>query len=356
MTACAPVGIAPGSKTDAQVYLRELYPTTCQLAGVEVPEAVTASSFAPVLFDQAKTHHDAIFGFFNRRYLMLDATVGMMLIGLTSSLFLLVLHWLFPTLGLFVNSLREVISGGLGVRGSVAGTGVATRGDDLSLVHIQWTDGDSPTLPPLLEIYFVTEWSSEGLLQRAASFDQTQIDEAIECLEDWTEELHPEIRLVSSVTRALRRATIAFDRDALAETLAEDLICIDHQLASFPELDKLGMIERVAALWEQLPDGLEMISPASPAFNELGMIVTVNVSAIGGLGSWSYAMMMIVDREVISRIEIFPTDQVDRALARFDELTAVVPQSPAKPPAAVRVARDARRVPPPRPPEHHRPR
>ena len=50
----------------------------------------------------------AIFGFFNRRYLKLDATVGMMLIGLTSSLFLLVLHWLFPTLGV-VSSIREYV-------------------------------------------------------------------------------------------------------------------------------------------------------------------------------------------------------------------------------------------------------
>ena len=46
----------------------------------------------------------AIVGFFNRRYLKLDATVGMMLIALVSSLFLVLLHHLFPNLGVVAAS------------------------------------------------------------------------------------------------------------------------------------------------------------------------------------------------------------------------------------------------------------
>jgi len=57
-------GIAAGSTSQAQVYLRELYPTTCELAGVPVPEAVTAESFAPVLNGETESHHEAIFGYF----------------------------------------------------------------------------------------------------------------------------------------------------------------------------------------------------------------------------------------------------------------------------------------------------
>ena len=57
-------GIRPGSKSDSQVYLRELYPTTCELAGVQVPKEVTARSFAGVLRGDRDTQHNAIFGYF----------------------------------------------------------------------------------------------------------------------------------------------------------------------------------------------------------------------------------------------------------------------------------------------------
>jgi len=57
-------GIEAGSRTPAQIYLRDLYPTTCELAGVPVPDSVTATSFAPVLRGERDDHHDTIFGYF----------------------------------------------------------------------------------------------------------------------------------------------------------------------------------------------------------------------------------------------------------------------------------------------------
>jgi len=57
-------GIEAGTRTGAQVYLRELYPTTCELADVPVPDKVTATSFAPVLRGESDSHHESIFGFF----------------------------------------------------------------------------------------------------------------------------------------------------------------------------------------------------------------------------------------------------------------------------------------------------
>ena len=60
---CGP-GIPAGVKSGAQVYLRELYPTTCELVGVDVPKQVTGRSFANVLHQQADSHHDSIFGYY----------------------------------------------------------------------------------------------------------------------------------------------------------------------------------------------------------------------------------------------------------------------------------------------------
>jgi arylsulfatase A-like enzyme len=69
-------GIAAGSKTEAQVYLRELYPTTCDLAGVKIPEQVTAKSFAPVLRGKKDAHHETIYGYFRNDQRMMRTNDG----------------------------------------------------------------------------------------------------------------------------------------------------------------------------------------------------------------------------------------------------------------------------------------
>ena len=57
-------GIQANHLTDAQVYLRELYPTTCELLGAPIPDAVSAESFMPVLRGEQAEHHEAVFGYF----------------------------------------------------------------------------------------------------------------------------------------------------------------------------------------------------------------------------------------------------------------------------------------------------
>jgi len=57
-------GIPTGVKRDAQVYLRDLYPTVCELAGLSVPETVEARSFARVLAGKAASIHPHVFCYF----------------------------------------------------------------------------------------------------------------------------------------------------------------------------------------------------------------------------------------------------------------------------------------------------
>lgn len=73
-------GIEADSSSDAQVYLRELFPTTCELAGISVPEKVTAQSFAGVLLGKKKEHHDTIFGYFRDYQRMIRRDDGWKLI------------------------------------------------------------------------------------------------------------------------------------------------------------------------------------------------------------------------------------------------------------------------------------
>ncbi|MCB1234287.1 MAG: sulfatase-like hydrolase/transferase [Verrucomicrobiae bacterium] len=73
-------GIAAGATTDAQIYLRELFPTTCDIAGVAVPPSVTAASFASVLRGETTAHHDTIHGYYTDTQRMIRQSDGWKLI------------------------------------------------------------------------------------------------------------------------------------------------------------------------------------------------------------------------------------------------------------------------------------
>jgi arylsulfatase A-like enzyme len=62
---CGP-GVPEGARRNAQCYLRDLYPTICEIAGAEVPAVVQGKSLVPVLRDDKHTLYPAIFGYFGR--------------------------------------------------------------------------------------------------------------------------------------------------------------------------------------------------------------------------------------------------------------------------------------------------
>jgi arylsulfatase A-like enzyme len=57
-------GIPKGQRRDAQVYLRELYPTLCELVDVAIPNTVEGSSFVTILRDPGKLVHESTFAYF----------------------------------------------------------------------------------------------------------------------------------------------------------------------------------------------------------------------------------------------------------------------------------------------------
>lgn len=58
-------GIPAGMRTAAQCYLRDLYPTVCELAGVPVPDTVEAKSLVPVLAGRQQQIHEAVVTYFS---------------------------------------------------------------------------------------------------------------------------------------------------------------------------------------------------------------------------------------------------------------------------------------------------
>lgn len=59
---CGP-GIKNSGTRTAQVQLSDLYPTICELVGIDVPAALAANSFAPVLQRRSETARTEIFGY-----------------------------------------------------------------------------------------------------------------------------------------------------------------------------------------------------------------------------------------------------------------------------------------------------
>jgi len=57
-------GVPRGRRTAAQIYLRDMFPSTCELAGIPIPATVEARSFAPVVRGAATEIRPAVYGYF----------------------------------------------------------------------------------------------------------------------------------------------------------------------------------------------------------------------------------------------------------------------------------------------------
>ncbi|MFI3283031.1 MAG: sulfatase-like hydrolase/transferase, partial [Rikenellaceae bacterium] len=55
-------GIKAGSRVDGDVYLLDIFPTICDLAGIPIPETVQGDSFRAVLEGKSESMHDVMYG------------------------------------------------------------------------------------------------------------------------------------------------------------------------------------------------------------------------------------------------------------------------------------------------------
>jgi len=73
-------GVPAGGRSEAQIYLRDLYPTLCEIAGAAVPDSVTALSFLPALRGERPDHRKTIHGYFTDTQRMIRRADGWKLI------------------------------------------------------------------------------------------------------------------------------------------------------------------------------------------------------------------------------------------------------------------------------------
>ncbi|MCJ8165735.1 sulfatase-like hydrolase/transferase [Pontibacter sp. E15-1] len=58
-------GIKPGTRVEGNIYLLDLLPTFCELAGIKTPETVQGESFVPVLKGEKQTIREVQYGVYN---------------------------------------------------------------------------------------------------------------------------------------------------------------------------------------------------------------------------------------------------------------------------------------------------
>jgi arylsulfatase A-like enzyme len=74
-------GIPVGKRITAQCYLRDLFPTVCEMAGIPIPPTVQGTSLMPVLRGEKAEVHDAVFGYFTDAQRMIRTADGWKLIS-----------------------------------------------------------------------------------------------------------------------------------------------------------------------------------------------------------------------------------------------------------------------------------
>ena len=63
-------GIPKDKRTGALCYLRDLYPTICELTGVPIPKSVEGRSLLPVISGKKEAIHEEVFGYFRDKQRM----------------------------------------------------------------------------------------------------------------------------------------------------------------------------------------------------------------------------------------------------------------------------------------------
>jgi hypothetical protein len=136
-----------------------------------------------------------------------------------------------------------------------------------------------------------------------------------------------DLAIASAVKIGLRgaEAVAAFDHETIANIIHDEFVTVEHRPISYPNLNKTQYLELVEAHSDIIQVWLtRKLHAATPtAFVVTGAYWTPD------FGNWSQLargiFINVVRDEQITHIEIFPEDQLERALARFHELSTSPP-------------------------------
>ncbi len=193
---------------------------------------------------------------------------------------------------------------------------VAVRGNRLALTQETFRDTDEAARPVTVELLVLTEVADRQVDLHTIFFDPEDAESAFAELD--SRYAAGEAAAFSRTWSAIVQAYEAFNR---RETPAESPAWVDHRLVATIEADDL--IANLRASWEIAPDIAVRIT-AVHRLTELGAIIHQVVEGHSDKGfPFEYRELAIVtvDGDRADRFEMFDEEDLEAALARFDELS-----------------------------------
>jgi hypothetical protein len=199
---------------------------------------------------------------------------------------------------------------------------IATRGERVALMRACVSGGQLPEAFGL-ELLTIIEIDSDNRISSGIQFDVDDIDAAFE-------ELDARYVVGEAVTYAhtwsvIARGLAAFNGREMPG-FTPGLVNIDHRRGrGFAPGDLPAYI---GATWDLAPN----VSAYAETVHRLSRLGAVWTHAVRGTSQdgfdaeWREICLATVEGDLISRIEMFEEDDVDAALARFDELSVSAPQ------------------------------
>ncbi len=211
---------------------------------------------------------------------------------------------------------------------------IATRGDRLMLGRVTrqrpaGREGDEAEVSYLV----VFETDAAGRIAEYVMIDTSDLDSAYAELDDRfaTGEGAPYAPIPRATAHVLGCIN-AHDWAGMEPLFADDFQAIDHRQAGFHLTDRAGFIERQRAMAELAPDtrldvaAYIRVNDVLPA--ALSFIRRTGSRLGGGVSDTSVLSICVMRDGRFTRFEQFSADQLDAALARFDQLVDEVGDTP----------------------------
>ncbi|WP_433993785.1 BTAD domain-containing putative transcriptional regulator [Mycolicibacterium porcinum] len=202
-------------------------------------------------------------------------------------------------------------------------TAIATRGERVVLTRARFSLGGGASEEFGLDLLHVIEVDADDRIAATVTFDPVDFDAAIAELD--TRYLAGESVDHAHAWTVIAQNVAAFNRREPLIT-AQDWVTIDHRRAT--AFEPGDITPYIHATWDVAPDiNLYIETPHRlSASGALFTQVLKGTSHQGFDAEWRDVIILTVDGEQLSGLEVFDESDLDAALARFDELSRPAPQ------------------------------
>ncbi|CRZ16617.1 BTAD domain-containing putative transcriptional regulator [Mycolicibacterium neworleansense] len=196
-------------------------------------------------------------------------------------------------------------------------TAIATRGERIILARARFSLGGGAPEEFGLELLHVIEIDSDNRIAATVTFDPDDFDAAIAELD--TRYLAGEAANYAHAWAVIARNVAAFNRREQLMT-TQDWATIDHRRAT--AFEPGDITPYIHATWKVAPD-INLYIETAHRLRDSGALFTQVLKGTSHAGfdaEWRDVVILTVDGEQLSSLEVFDEADLDAALTRFDEL------------------------------------